>query len=177
MTTYARIQGNTVFELVTPSDGVSIGSLYNSALLWVDVTNVSPAPAAGWSAVETGGSWTFSPPAAPSPPTLQQQATAALGAGVTITSTSTPSLNGNYACDDDAQTFIASIQIYINTNQKFPGSAGTYAYIDMEGQPHTFPDTAAFQVFATAIADYVSDLVHVQLGILSQLPSNAVTIP
>ncbi len=144
---------------------------------WVDVSAVSPAPQVGWSAAETGGAWRFTPPTAPPPPTLAQQAQAALYAGVAITSTGTPTLNGTYGCDPGAQANLNAIQTYINTNDKFPGSAGTYSYVDMNDAPHTFPTTAAFTAFATAIADYVSDLLHVELGVLGALPANAKTIP
>jgi hypothetical protein len=70
------------FALVLPDGKVHdvqpTSSPIVSPWVWVDVSAVTPAPQVGWSAVETGGVWAFTPPAAPAGPTIEVQAQAAL---------------------------------------------------------------------------------------------------
>lgn len=113
---------------------------------------------------------------AAAPPSLSQQAQAALSAGLTITSTSTPSLNGTYAVDSTAQARITSVQTYIQANGKFPGSNTTMAWVQMNGTPVVFPSTEEFQAFGTAVANYVWDLDEIILTNSGSLPPASVTI-
>jgi hypothetical protein len=138
-------------------------------MVLVDVTAVSPAPQPGWAATETAGVWTF---AAPIMPVLtpSQLAAAAVSAGVAITSTSTPALNATYAVDPLSQGRIASISTYILVNGNFPGASASYPWLDMSGAPHVFPSTAAFQAFATSVANYIALLDFI-------LATNAGTLP
>src|SRR6185437_1503276 len=84
---------------------------------------------------------------------LANQATGLLAAGLSVTSTGTSSLNGVYGCDPQSQHNIMAVSIYILVNNKFPGDASTYTWLDLTGTPHTFPATTSFQNVATAIAD------------------------
>lgn len=144
----------------------------NSALEWVSIpTGETVEVGYGYA----GG--TFTAPAAPPPPTLLQQAQAALSGGITITSTGTSSLDGIYSVDATAQSNLQAVQTYILTNGKFPGSSGTYPWLDMAGAAHTFPSTTEFEAFATAIADYVADLTLIALTGTGTIPTPTATIP
>lgn len=71
MHTYARIDTGIVAEIIQPATWpatggeIPIAERFTEELVatMVDVTNVSPQPVCGWSATETGGSWTFTAPA------------------------------------------------------------------------------------------------------------------
>lgn len=68
MPTYARVQDDVVFELLT-IDG-SIEGIFQPSLIWVDVSDIAGI-SQGWTAVETNGEWVFAPYVAP-PPTPEQ---------------------------------------------------------------------------------------------------------
>lgn len=69
MSVYARVEGGVVVELFTPPTNVPLASCFPSALTWVDVTAVSPAPQQGWT---YDGAVFAAPPATPPapPPTI-----------------------------------------------------------------------------------------------------------
>ena len=123
------------------------------------------------------GQVTIVTPQGPQPPSLAQQAAAELAGGITITSTSTSSLNGTYSLSGDAQQNINAIVTYILANGDFPGNSATYTYLDQSGAPHVFPNTQAFKSFATAAANLVSELKTVQLTNSGTLPPETATIP
>jgi len=102
----------------------------------------------------------------------------ALAAGLTVTSTSTPAVNGAYPVDATAQTKITSIELFIVKNGTFPGMSGTsLAWHDVLGAPHIFPSIAIFSEFATAVANYVTDLDLYGAGASgATLPAASVTI-
>lgn len=127
----------------------------------------------GW-AVSDGALVAYTPPVVP--PTLAQQAQAALAAGVQITCTSTPALNGTYSITPSAQSKIQAVSLFILVNSKFPGGGSTMAWADVAGAAHVFPSTAEFQAFATAVADYVAALDAAILGQTTTLPPSTVTI-
>ena len=108
-------------------------------------------------------------------PTLTQQAAAAINAGVAITSTGTPALSATYACNEAAQARLNRVSVYLQVNGAFPNGATTIQWVDATGTPHTFTE-AQFKTLAVAIADYVSALDDVILGLSSAMPSSAVTI-
>ncbi|MHB1305288.1 MAG: DUF4376 domain-containing protein [Acidiphilium sp.] len=139
----------------------------HSALEWAPIPS-GEAVAVGWSYANGA----FSAPPAPPPPTLAQQATAALSAGLAITSTNTPALDGTYSCDDAAQARINRVAVYVQMNGKFPGGTSTIAWLDATGAQHVF-SVAQFQAFATAVGDYVAALDDVILGLSTTLPSAA----
>ena len=113
----------------------------------------------------------------PPTPTLAQQAQAAISAGFAVTSTSTPALNGTYACDDAHQARINRVQGFIAANGKFPNGLTSLPWPDITGAVHEFSSTAEFTAFASAVADYVMALDAVIMGISTTLPPAKATIP
>jgi hypothetical protein len=171
MSTFALISNGMIVQVAPDQFPV------NPALVWTpDISAASPAPQVGWAAKKTAGAWTFTAPVIPAP-TLAQQAVAAMNAGLTITSTSTPALNGTYGVDPMSQGRLASISTYILVNSSFPGGSATYPFIDLSGTPHVFPTTASFQAFATACANYVAAVDFVSATGAGTLPSPSITIP
>lgn len=118
----------------------------------------------------------------PSPaPTVQQQADAAIAAGLAIASTGTPAINGTYALDDGQQTNLANVSIYIAVNNRFPAGQSSLMLRLADGKLISIPSTAAWQAIATAIADYIAHL-KIQLVVAARggtpsWPSASVTIP
>lgn len=98
-------------------------------------------------------------------------AAAAVAAGIKITSAATPALDGTYAIDPGSQQRVASVALYIAVNGKFPAGQTALPWPDINGVPHSFPSTAEFQAFATALGDYVT-----ALG-LGQAPAQPLAIP
>jgi len=115
-------------------------------------------------------------PPAPPAPTLAQQGAAAIAAGCALQSTGTPALDGTYSCDAPSQHKIMAASLYIAVNGRFPGGATSYAWLDVTGAPHVFADVGAFQVFATAIADYVAALDQIAATNSGALPAQPMVI-
>jgi len=90
---------------------------------------------------------------------------------VQIASTSTPALDGTYAIDAATQAKVQAIALYIQVNGRFPAGVSALPWPDSAGVPHTFPTTAAFLAFATALGDTVT---AIELG---QTPAQPVPIP
>lgn len=131
-----------------------------------------------WSALIAG---TFGPIAAYTAPTynVQQQVRNAIGAGISLTSTGTPALNGTYAIDPASQANINAIITYVLLNSTFPGGGTTLPWYDISGDAHLFPSIEAFQAFATAAANFIAMLsIYANSnGKVGSIPSNAITIP
>lgn len=124
-------------------------------------------------AVSSGKLVAYTPPTIA--PTLAQQATALLGEGLAVTSSSTAALDGTYGCDDAAQARLNRIAVYLQINGTFPQGSSTIVWLDAAGGKHTF-DAAQFKALATAIGDYVAALDDVILGLSSTLPTASATI-
>jgi hypothetical protein len=111
----------------------------------------------------------------------QQSFAAAVLAGVVITSTATPALNGTYPCDRSTQQDIVSEQVFIASESTFTNGGTTIAWPDITGTFHSFPSTTEFTAFAKAIGQYVqalkAALATAQAGGAYVAPSNAFTIP
>ena len=110
-------------------------------------------------------------------PYLANLAAAALGSGLAITSP-TAGVSGTYPVDEDAQKALLKTVVYININGRFPAGATAWSLDDMDGATHAIPSTAVLLAVATAIADYVAQLVMIIDG-RSQatvLPAPAITI-
>jgi hypothetical protein len=60
MRVYAYI-ANGVVHYLFPADG-DITTMFHEEMTWVDVTDVAPAPAERWTAVEVDGGWEFAAP-------------------------------------------------------------------------------------------------------------------
>lgn len=105
---------------------------------------------------------------------------AAVTAGLTITSTGTPALDGTYALDQASQENIIAEQVCINTNGLFTNGQSTRAWPDKAGVFHTFPSIAEFKTFAIAVAAYVDALdgalAAAEQGGSPSWPSASVTI-
>ena len=112
--------------------------------------------------------------------TPHQVAANAISAGIILTSTGKPSLNGVYSIDLIAQGKLNNVITYVMLNSAFPpASALTLTWHDMDGSPHIFTSVSDFKNFATAFADFVShvDMYAASNGALGPIPSNAITIP
>lgn len=74
--------------------------------------------------------------------TIQQSAqsdyTTNLGNGIAITSTATPALNATYGLDPTTLSQIQALANDCAVGFGFPGGAGSFAYPDQTGTPHTF---------------------------------------
>jgi len=108
--------------------------------------------------------------------TLPQQAAQLLNLGITLTCTSTPSLNGQYACDAQATQFIQAEMISIFASNKFADGATTLDWPDVSGTIHTFPNTDEFKFFSIAVGNFVSACQKVINGSSTTLPSPLYTI-
>ncbi|CAB3742462.1 hypothetical protein LMG24238_06886 [Paraburkholderia sediminicola] len=106
---------------------------------------------------------------------LVQSAQAALVAGLQVSSTGTPALNGTYAIDQFSQMDIIAIETGLNAGKGFPAGTTTLNYPDTTGLLHNFSE-ANFTDFAAVVRDYVYALKSVMAGQSSSLPSAAVTI-
>jgi hypothetical protein len=103
-----------------------------------------------------------------------------LAAGIVITSTATPALNGTYSINEESQRFISGTAAGIAARNRLPGGQATFAYGDAAGQTHAFSQQD-FLNFADAVEDYVYLLYATAQQLLAgqsaPWPSNAVTIP
>ena len=116
----------------------------------------------------------------PTPPTLAQQAAAALGAGLTITSTGTPAINGTYAIASGipfGREDIGTEAQFVSTFSEFTNGAQTLEWPLLNGTFVTFPSTASFMNFAKAAAQYYAAVKAVVAAGQGSFPSNQVTIP
>jgi len=114
----------------------------------------------------------------PAPPalSLSEQAQIALSNGVTITSSSTSSLNGTYDCGSATQDHIQSEILSIILNGSFADGTTTVLWLDMANTSHTY-NVVEFKSFAGAIGQYVAALFKVIQGTLTSLPASTVSIP
>jgi hypothetical protein len=138
---------------------------------------IDKAISAGW--IEVTGSWPHAPTSAEL--AAQQLATeiqTVYSAGLTITSTSTPAVNGTYGVKTQDQQTINAVETFVLKNNTFPGSAGTsLSYQDQSGAFHVFPSITVWSEFANAVANYIADLKMYAAGAAgSSLPANSVTI-
>lgn len=114
---------------------------------------------------------------APAPPTLAQQAAAALTGNVMVTSASAAStLNGTYPVGGQVQFMILSELQAISTNGTFADGTTTLEWADVNGVQHAF-SIAEFKSFATAVGAYCSPLYRIAGGTTGlTLPSPNITI-
>ncbi len=118
-------------------------------------------------------------PYTPPTPTPQQEAEAILAQGISITSASTPAINGTYALTSNTLLMVTGAVSYCLLKNQFPGGSSTLTFFDAAGTAHVFSSIAEFEAFAEAIASYVNpiqDYIN-SGGTTGALPtSNAVTI-
>ncbi len=153
----------------------------------------SPAPTgatvlditeAQWQTCISQQGWTVAhgalvaPPPDPAPTAAQVlagQAAALLSGPVTITSTSTPALDGSYTITAQDQQHIAVEVQSLMLNGTFADGAASVQWPDATGALHTF-DAAQFKAFATAVGAVVAACIKCSIGTSTTLPSAAVTI-
>ena len=111
---------------------------------------------------------------------MQQQVVPAIQtAGVQITSTSTPALNGSYPIDEGSQTDMSALAAGIAAGKGLPSGSSTFAYPNAEGAEVVFT-ADQFTAFAAAIEAYLyifNQTLAARLGGSStSMPSTALTI-
>ena len=164
--------------------------IFNGTVIQIEATTFPVHPDLAWVTIPSGttvavgwtyASGTFTAPPAPPAPTLAQQAAAALGAGLTITSTSTPALNGTYAVASGVpfgREDIGTEAQFISTFSEFTNGTQTLEWPLIDGKTFvTFPNTATFMNFAKAAAQYYAAVKAVAATGQGSFPSNQVTIP
>jgi hypothetical protein len=154
------------------------------ALSWTtDISAIVPQPQVGWAATDTGGAWAFTAPPAPPAPSNAQLAAVELAtqlaAGIVITSTSLPAVDGTYALDSVSTAQIYQIGLFGSQFGTFPSGGATQVYPDINSAPHIFT-VPVFVAFLKAVAPLVS-AYETQAGIMAQggsaiWPPNAATI-
>lgn len=134
----------------------------------VECTQAQYANASAWT-ISAGTIVAATPPT----PTLAQQASAAMAAGLTLTLSGTMTLVATvFPTDRATQTKLAAVATTINTTGEFPGGVSTYPMKDTAGSWHMF-DLAQYKSVAAAIAAYASTLDL----IIDGNPLNATTLP
>ena len=97
-----------------------------------------------------------------------------LAAGVVVTCTSAPTLNGTYGCGPQDQDNLTAITSGIANVKGLPGGGASFAYLDISATPHVFT-AAQIMELAVAIRDYVyATTIACMSG--QTLPSNVLTI-
>lgn len=128
------------------------------------------APQSGW----TYSNGAYAAPVPPTP-TLAQQAAATLSAGLTVTSTGTPAINGTYPTTDLPQRYLASEMQFVSTFGTFTTGGTTLDWPDVSGALHEF-DIPTFTAFAKQFAMFVAANIRCIDGHATELPSANVTI-
>jgi hypothetical protein len=111
---------------------------------------------------------------------LNQLVPQVLSAGVIVTSTGTPALNGTYAIDPVSTANISAIAAGIAAGKPLPGGGGTFNYPDTSNAMHAF-SAANFLNFGSAVETFFYNFTQGLYGLLTgvggaSLPSNALTI-
>ena len=115
------------------------------------------------------------------PPTLAQQAEALIAGGLTISSTSTPALNGTYAVASGVpfgREDIGTEAQFVSTFSEFTNGTTTLQWPLIDGKTFvTFPTTASFMAFAKAAAQFYAACKAVAATGVGTLPPATATIP
>ena len=109
------------------------------------------------------------------PQTLAQQAEAAIGAGLTLTSPTIPLASVTFDCGAVTQDHIQSEAVALLLTGAFADGSATVPWPDLAGVNHTMT-VAQFKTFAGAQGAYVAALYKVLNGTLVTLPSASMTI-
>lgn len=134
MRRYARIFEGRVFELFdTPDD---ITQMFHADLIWIDVTDISPAPQCEWSAIETEGVWSFAQPVIAPPTEAEVRAMFTLKRAELLTS-------ANAATAGMADAFIAGLLDEADT-AKFKAYAAYKLALNKIDQAPGFPQVIAW---------------------------------
>ena len=103
-------------------------------------------------------------------------AAALIAGGLTVTSTSTASLNGTYQCDDLARGAMGMQNMEIAQNNDFVGGTQTLNWPDTSGAMHAFTP-AQFVPFVIAIDAFYSACLTYAAGASAGPPASTATIP
>lgn len=174
MTEYARVSNGVVAQTFTPPSGFTLAECFTAEIAAQFVAVPSGVPVGeGWA--YTGG--TFAPPGEPTL-TPTQQAQVLIAAGLTVTSTGTPSLDGVYIVADGVpfgRQDIANEAQFVSTFGEFTNGGTTLAWPLLSGAMVTFPSTAEFMAFAKAVAQFRAAILAA-VATNGTLPSNTTTI-
>jgi hypothetical protein len=91
-----------------------------------------------------------------------------LSAGLAITSTATPSLNGTYAINPEWQGRIEAISDGLANGKGLPHNAATIAWKDINGGVHNF-SPKDFLNFSVVVRDYVFDMLGTESALAQGL--------
>lgn len=134
MKIYARVYEGEVQELFS-TDG-DITQMFHPDMIWVDITELSPQPVPGWSAVESTTGWAFAAPVIV-PPTDDELKAAALAKRDALLSQASEVTAGmgdaflaDLLNDADKATFktYAAYKLALNKIDKQPGYPQTIAW-------------------------------------------------
>lgn len=146
---YGRLdEGNIVVEIISIPDDAEISDRYVPELV-SRMMSITEDVQLGM--MWDGAEFVFPTPPEPTPDELLANR---LGAGITITSTGTSSLDATYSIGSDVQVQITGVLALIAVGQGLPNDAPTIPWPDLAGAPHLFT-AVAFQDFAAAISNYV----------------------
>lgn len=171
MQLYAYIANGIVQQIVSPVDDFEFDNCFSADFI-ADCVACDDTVQQGWTFTAPS---TFSAPAPPPAPTAAELAIAALGTGLQIVSTGTPTLNATYALDSTTLDQVGALARDCAAGLGFPLGAQTFSYPDLSGNPHTFTP-AAIQDLYKALRDYVFNLTVVISGQSNTLPPASTTI-
>ena len=171
--------GNPTYYLLFNSSGITgsgfspDGTVPEGAIVCTRAQAASPMT---WT-VSGGKVIEATPPA----PTLAQQAASAIAAGLTITSASTPALNGTYAVASGVpfgREDIGTEAQFVSTFSEFTNGTTTLQWPLIDGKTFvTFPTTASFMAFVKAAAQFYAACKAVAATGAGSLPAASATIP
>lgn len=124
----------------------------------------------GWSYSDD----TFAPPAPTNttPPTIPQQAQAALAAGLPCSSSTDTALNATYPLTDAMQSNLIALDHYYGKFNSFPNKATTVQLQDITGAAHTCT-YAQFEGLLQTLGDYRAALLDCIAEFSTTLPDPA----
>ena len=110
---------------------------------------------------------------------LQQQAAAALSAGLSITSTGTPAINGTYPCDNTAQARFSRVYELIQRagGSAFPAGMTELPWALADGSIVKFASVSTFLAVEQAVGEYVLALDLIIATGSGTLPAASKQIP
>lgn len=171
---YAVVTGDTVTNVVL-WDGVADWAPPKGSTAVV----IPDGSSAGIGSIYDGAAFVVSSPVEPPAPTLAEEASTAVGAGLTISLSGSLTLAATlFQIDPKTQSKLAAVATTINTTGGFPGGAETYPMKDSDGEWHAFT-LDQYKAVAGAIATYVAALDLIIDGNpldATELPADSVSL-
>lgn len=115
-------------------------------------------------------------PQAATPASVAEQLADRTAAGLTVTFTSAPALNGAYSIGAVSKQNLSAIYAGIRGGDGLPGGGSTFYYRDAAGAPHAFT-ADQFAALAKAVRDYLYQLDLASASPDPSWPASSVTIP